>query len=281
MSRGTAMSTSSSGRPPRARMTSSSSSSPRIGCGEAVDATTTSARSSCAGSSSSATTPPLKRSASARARSAWRLATKIVRTPRAASARAVSSLVSPAPMMTTCGSGFSPSTVHRELDRDRRDRRAAEADRRLRAHALAGLQRGGEEAVRQRPGRAGGERLLVGALDLALDLGLADDHRLQAAADAEQLPRGVAVARRVDLLGELGRAHVRELGEHAEHAALGEHGVADDERQLGAVARRDDDGLVRPRDARRPPAGSRASRAGSARGARAAARARSCARCRA
>ena len=111
MSRGTAMSTSSSGRPPRARMTSSSSSSPTIGCGDAVDATTMSARSSCAGSSSSATTPPPKRSASERARSAWRLATKIVaHAARRRSARAVSSLVSPAPMMTTCGSARSPRT---------------------------------------------------------------------------------------------------------------------------------------------------------------------------
>ena len=49
-----------------------------------------------------------------------------------------------------------------------------------RAHALAGGQRGAEQAVGQRAGRPGRERELVGAPDLALDLGLADDHRLQA-----------------------------------------------------------------------------------------------------
>ena len=94
--------------------------------------------------------------------------------------------------------GLAAEDVHRELDGDRRDRRAPVADRGLRAHSLAGLQRRREEAVGQRTGRAGRQRLLVGALDLALDLGLADDHRLQAAGDAKQLARGVAVARRVD-----------------------------------------------------------------------------------
>ena len=87
------------------------------------------------------------------------------------------------------------------------------ADPGLGAHALAGLQRGGEQAVGQRPGRAGGQRELVGAPDLALDLGLADDHRLQAARDAEELARGVAVARRVDDVGELGRADAGAVGE--------------------------------------------------------------------
>ena len=63
-----------------------------------------------AGSESSEPTSPPKRSASERARSAWRLATKTVRTPWSTSAWAVSSAVSPAPMMTTERDSRSPTT---------------------------------------------------------------------------------------------------------------------------------------------------------------------------
>jgi hypothetical protein len=82
-------------------MTSASSSTPMIGCGDAVEETTMSASARRWGRSCSEDTEPPKRSAIERARSAWRLATKIVRTPSSARAWAVSSLVSPAPMITT------------------------------------------------------------------------------------------------------------------------------------------------------------------------------------
>src|SRR3712207_8209911 len=49
-----------------------------------------------------------------------------------------------------------------------------------------------------RSGRVGGQRLLVRALDLALDLRLAHDHRLEPARHAEEVARRVAVAVRVD-----------------------------------------------------------------------------------
>ena len=119
-------------------------------------------------------------------------------TPWSARAWAVSSLVSPAPMMTTSRPGQvahasrARSTATEDTDGLRGP------DRGLRAHALAGLQRGAEQLVRHRPGRPGLERLLEGAPDLALDLGLADDHRLEARGHAEEVARGVAVARRVD-----------------------------------------------------------------------------------
>ena len=69
-----------------------------------------SARTSCSGRPSSPTTEPPKRWARLSARSAWRLATKIVPAPCSASAWAVSSLVSPAPRITTWRSRRSPST---------------------------------------------------------------------------------------------------------------------------------------------------------------------------
>src|SRR3954453_18450392 len=256
MSRGTAMSMSTSGRRPRCSMTSSMSSAPMSECGEAVEATTMSASSSRSGSSSRERTAPPKRSASARARPAWRLAMKIVVTPWSASACAVRSLVSPAPMTTTLRSARSPAgsrasltapagrLTARQLDRDRRDADPLAADGGLRADALAGLERGPEQAVRQRPGRAGGERELVRPAPLALDLGFADDHRLEAARDAVELARGIAVARRVDDLGERGRADAGTGREARQRVGLGLHGVGRDEVQLEAVAGRDHDRLL-------------------------------------
>ena len=180
-------------------------------------------------------------------------------------------------------SARSPSTSIASVDRDGRRRDAARADRGLRAHALAGLQRGAEEAVGQRPGRAGGERHLVGALDLALDLGLADDHRLEAAGDAEELARGVAVARRVDRP----RA-ARSGGCPARRASCAEHARSrprPGRRRRGRARCGCRSRSRRPRctlgcvdelgEQRSAPA------VGAARGARAAPPARSCARCRA
>ena len=111
MSRGTAMSISSSERPARSRITSSSSARPTIGWGEDVDDSTMSARASSSGRHSSPTTRPPKRCARPSARSAWRLATNTVPAPRSASALAVSSLISPAPRITTCRPPSSPSTL--------------------------------------------------------------------------------------------------------------------------------------------------------------------------
>ena len=57
----------------------------------------------------------------------------------------------------------------------------------LGAGALAGGERGAEEPVENRAGRALDQGQLVGALDLALDLGLADDHRVEPGGHPEQV----------------------------------------------------------------------------------------------
>ena len=62
----------------------------------------------------------------------------------------------------------------------------------LLAGAAAGGERAAEEAVEDRPGRALDQRQLVGALDLALDLGLADDHRVEPGGDPEEVAGGLA-----------------------------------------------------------------------------------------
>jgi hypothetical protein len=118
------------------------------------------------------------------------------------------------------------------------------ADRRLGAHPLARGQRGPEQAVGERAGRVPGQRRLVGALDLTLDLGLADQHGLQARDDAVEVAGGVAVAVRVDRGGQLGGPDPGLAGQHRQHGGLGLHGVPDHEVQLGAVARRDGHRLV-------------------------------------
>ena len=87
------------------------------------------------------------------ARGGWRRRSS--RTPWSASAWAVSSLVSPAPMITTSRRGELADDVAGQRRRRRSRRwRAPSPMRGLGAHALAGLQRGGEQAVGQRPGRA-------------------------------------------------------------------------------------------------------------------------------
>ena len=127
------------------------------------------------------------------------------RTPCSCSARAVPSAVSPAPMMSDVAAAEVAERVAGGVDGDGGDAGAADGDGGVGAHALAGRQRGAEELVGQRAGGLGRERRLVGALDLALDLGLADDHRLEAAGHAVEMSRRVAVAQRVDPFEQLGR----------------------------------------------------------------------------
>ena len=82
--------------------------------------------------------------------------------------------------------------LRRERGRRGRDRRRALADRGLGAHALADRERLPEDAVEQRPGR---DRL-VRVADLAEDLALARDERVEPGGDAEQvLSRSVLVSR--------------------------------------------------------------------------------------
>ena len=83
----------------------------------------------------------------------------------------------------------------RELDRDRGDaRRRPRRSAVSVADPLAGRERAAEEAVEDRPGGALDERQLVGALDLALDLGLAEDHRVEPGGDPEEVRGGLDAA---------------------------------------------------------------------------------------
>ncbi len=80
--------------------------------------------------------------------------------------------------------------------------------------------------------------------DLALDLGLADDHRLKPRGHPVEMTCRVAVARGVDRLGELGGAYRGVLRQQAQHLCLGAHRVADHQVHLRAVAGADHDRLA-------------------------------------
>ena len=132
----------------------------------------------------------------------------------------------------------------RQLDRDRGDREALLADLGLLADAAAGGERAAEEAVEDRPGGALDQGQLVGAFDLALDLGLADDHRVEPGGDPEEVVGGLDAAARVEVAEQLGGRDLRLPGEDAERRRLGFDRVGDDQVELGAVAGRDRRRLV-------------------------------------
>ena len=80
--------------------------------------------------------------------------------------------------------------------------------------------------------------------DLGVDLGLAQDHRVEAGGDAEQVFRGVVVPVGVEGLRELVDVHAARLGQQAlqgQEPGMEARDVAVD---LNAVAGRQDHGLV-------------------------------------
>ena len=108
--------------------------------------------------------------------------------------RAACSLILPAPTSRIAQPARSPKTCSRERRRGGRDRGRALADRRLRAHLASRVERLAEDAVEQRPGRAG----LVRGAHLAEDLALARDERVEPGGDAEEVQRGRLVAQAVE-----------------------------------------------------------------------------------
>ena len=83
----------------------------------------------------------------------------------------------------------------RELDAGGGDRDRARADRGFRAHALGDGEGGLEQAIEQRAGRARLLRRAVGVLELAEDLRLAEDQRVEPGGDGERVAHGVRVPR--------------------------------------------------------------------------------------
>src|SRR3954454_14814171 len=210
----------------------------------------------CSGNPSKRIARPPKRCASPLARSYRRLAMKAGSTPRAARARGGSS---PGSSRVRTSGQFrvltGPHPQHKparqvakrplcELDGYGRHRNPAFGYAGLRARPLARGERAAKEAIENRPRGSLDERELVSALYLALDLGLADDHRVEAGGDAEQMQRGVDGAARVQVGDQLGRWDTGLSGQHAESQRFGAHRVRCGEVELGPVARGDRRGLL-------------------------------------
>ena len=127
----------------------------------------------------------------------------------------------------------SPEDLPRQRHRREADRHRAFAERRLGADALADAERPVKQLAQHRPGAAPAGGGLERVLHLSEDLRLADDQRVEAGGDAEQMLRRRLVAER----------------EQVRREALG--------RQRMVVAEERDDVLARPRRGSRWPRRSR------------------------
>src|SRR6185312_6206210 len=119
-----------------------------------------------------------------------------------------------------------------QLDRDGADRDIARADRGLGPDALAGRKRSPEEPVHDRARGSLDQRELVSALDLTLNLRFAEDHRLEPGRDAEEMARGVLVAKRVEMPHQLRRPYLGLPREDPKRGRLRLHVIADGEVEL-------------------------------------------------
>ena len=81
----------------------------------------------------------------------------------------------------------------RHRNRRRGDRDGVGADLRLGPHALRDRECRLEQAIEQRPGRAGVLRGAVGILELAEDLRLAEHHRVESRRDRERVRHGPGI----------------------------------------------------------------------------------------
>ena len=198
-SRGTATSMMNSGSRRRRPVTASTCARVRIGRCDPVAVMTMSAAAE-RGRQLAPTAPRVRRpsAASASACAAVRLVMTISPTPCARRCCAVSVLISPAPTTSTRRPSSRPKILRASATAAKLTETAPFAERRLGAHALADAERPVKQLAQQRPGAVPLGRGLERVLHLAEDLRLADDQRVEAGRDAEQVPRrlGVVVARR-------------------------------------------------------------------------------------
>ena len=135
----------------------------------------------------------------------------------------------------------------RQAERRVADRHRALGQLGLAAHALAGGERGVEQAVEERAGRVLIGRRGVGLLHLAEDLRLADDQRIEPGGDAEQVAGGVGLGAGVDVRAQIVGRHRARRREEAGHRLVAVLEAVAGRVQLGAVAGREQHHLAERR----------------------------------
>ena len=129
------------------------------------------------------------------------------------------------------------------MQRHGHDRRAGPVDAGLGVHPLAHAQSLLGELVQDAAGRVVGVRAQVGVADLAEDLLLADDERVESGGHGEEMLDGGLGVAHVGVPGHLVDGHARVVAEYlADRLESRVEGI-DDGVDLDAVARRDDHGL--------------------------------------
>ena len=146
-----------------------------------------------------------------------------------------------------------------QVDRDGRHRHRAGGHERLCAHAPARPQGVGEGEIEQRTEGARRAGELAGGSHLALHLALAEDHRVEAGGDPEQVPGGGPIVVDVACPGELVGADAAVVDEGLAEHGLAPRRVGDDRKQLGPIAGGQDralaDGRVAQQRAEQRPGG--------------------------
>ena len=132
----------------------------------------------------------------------------------------------------------------RETHRDRADRDRAVADQGGLAHAFGDLKGLVKCAMEHQPDRRGLRRLRVCEFQLAKNLRLANDHRVEARADAKQMADRVAPAEVVQRLVERGAFDLAIRGEEARDCRPGALSIRGDADDLDAIAGREQRGLA-------------------------------------
>jgi hypothetical protein len=123
------------------------------------------------------------------------------------------------------------------VDGNGADAQPALGDARLAHHLLADGEGLLEERIEGRAGRPAFAGLVVRVADLAQDLRLADDHRVERGCDAEEVSDDVALGLLVHVRRDASCRHVAQLGEERDHlvvARVAVHGAGGVE--LDAVA---------------------------------------------
>ena len=243
-SRGTAMSTTSSGRAERRATTDDISSWSIDGQPAPVQVRTTSASASASASRRDGHDPAADAGGERGAPLGRAVGHDHLGDAAPASATATPSPISPAPTTSTLRPAQRPEALVGHLDRGVADRRRAPADPGLGAGPLADLERVAEQQVERRARRALPLRQLPCVADLAEDLGLAEHGRVEPGGHLEQVGDRGLVVLAVEVGAQLVGRQPGQLAEEVADVGVGAVEALGDGVDLGAVAGREHDDLA-------------------------------------